>query len=187
MKECCQSAVARKYATAYMHVFLDALSMETITHMSALTEFLSRNRRISFFFTLAALDVETKKSGITFLCTRFKMPPSMKKLMLLMLEHKRLFLLEKVLCCIQALYKKEKKIESFTITSSHALSQSALDVLQGFLAQRTGNDIIYTYAVDEKLIAGIRMQGDFHIWEYSIAQQLRLIQVPLARKGNYGR
>lgn len=177
MKEQSKEILARKYGTAFIAVFADSLTYDDIVNIASMADFLSKNKRISFFLTLPALKDEVKEEGLDFLCQKFKVVPSIHKLMTMLLAHKRSFLLEKVLRVVVQLYKKQAKIEAFHITSYPALPSSSLQEVEKFLSQQTGHSIRYSYAVDSQLISGMRMQSSEHLWEHSIEKQLREIQM----------
>ncbi len=181
MKQGNSHAIARKYAHAFVRAFYDELNIQIMDRVLHAADFLSQHRRALFFMKLPVIDVSVKMKGIEFLRERFDLGVAVKKLMVLLLKQKRAFLLEKVFRAIVTLYQERAAIESFCITSSHELSKHEIEILQRFLAQQTGHDIIYNYRVDNQLIAGIRMCSDVHLWEYSIIKQLHAIRLPLIR------
>jgi F0F1-type ATP synthase delta subunit len=82
------------------------------------------------------------------------------------------------------LFKERAGIHDFVIKSAVALSQQEKDQIEKFLARKTGQDNIYTYHVDTRLIAGVRLRSQTLLWEHSIAQQLRQLELSLVAKGN---
>ncbi|MDP3889117.1 MAG: ATP synthase F1 subunit delta [bacterium] len=174
-----ENLLAQKYARAFITVFGDQLTLEKVDKLYNAAEFLAANQRIIFFMKLAMIDDKIKKQSLDFLCKRFNLDDTVKKLMLLLLKHKRLSLLEYVLRTVSKVYKNQAGIELFTLISSHELSEHDKQVLKQFLEQQTGHTIMYNYKIDKQLIAGIRMQSDQHLWEYSIAKQLHAMQLTL--------
>ena len=76
-----------------------------------------------------------------------------------------------------ALPISRNKIARVKISSSHDITQQDLDAIERFLVNQTGLSIIYTYAIDKKLIAGIRLQSNTLLWECSINKQLTQIKL----------
>ena len=106
------------------------------------------------------------------LIDHYKLPSFFEKLITLLVHDKRAPLMSRVLKELVALYRKKHTIVFFEITSSHGLTHEQLDNIEQFLARKTGCDIIYKYEVDTTLIAGLRLQSDAFVWEYSIRKQL---------------
>ena len=173
--------LARRYAQAFLNVYGHELVPEVRERLQHLHRFLSAHSSILFFLTIPTIDDEVKKQGLAFLCEKFELPHCVKKSMFLLLASKRALLLEQMLGFIDVLYNKEHAISSFVIRSAHPLSSSHKEVLVGFLKAQTGHDIVHNYVLDKSLIAGIRMCSDTHLWEHSIARQLREIQLLLVR------
>lgn len=176
-----QQRIARRYAQAYCNVFGDDITPDSLERLVQLVDFLSTQKRILFFFRLPTLDHRIKEQGIATLCERYQLPESFKRLGALLVEHKRAFLLANVSNAIVREYNRRQKRERFTITSYPELQQSQKSIILASLAAQTGSTVEGTFTVDEKLIAGIRMRSDVHMWESSLAQQIRCLQLSLMR------
>jgi len=64
----------------------------------------------------------------------------------------------------------------FNITSSHHLDISDLEIIEKFLAFKTGKKIISHHNLNKKLIAGIRLESNTLLWEYSIYKQCETLR-----------
>ncbi|MGB8366998.1 MAG: F0F1 ATP synthase subunit delta, partial [Candidatus Babeliales bacterium] len=102
-----------------------------------------------------------------------------QKLLELLLNDNRAFLICDVLYYVCLLYRQYKNITKFAMISSHLLSEEDKKIIKHFLMQMTEQDIMYTTKIDKKLIAGIRLQSDTLLWEYSIRQRLAEAQLLL--------
>jgi len=169
--------VAKKYAQAFINVFLDTLSLQDYDNIQQASK--NINKQILFFLRLPALDYTVRKDALIMLSKRFNLPPPVQKLLLLLLKDNRAFLVCEVLHYVCLLYRQYKHITEFAIMSSHPLTVDDRGIIKHFLAQMTGQDIMYTYKIDKKLIAGIRLQSDTLLWEYSIRQRLAQAQLLL--------
>ncbi len=108
---------------------------------------------------------------------QFGLPPIFDRLIHLLIQDRRVVLLADILHKLSALYRDRHGIGHVLITSSHILNNEQLSGIKRFLARKTGLDIIYTHRVDRKLIAGIRLQGDSFVWEYSVRKSLNNLLV----------
>ena len=167
--------IVRKYASAFINVFFDELDQRDYDNILAARKFLREQKRALFFLQLPALEYEVKKHGIKTFADEFDLPASVRKLLYLLLEHNRVFLITDILWKITELYKERKDMLTFIISSSHELSTEDISVIKGFLAHLSGKAIMYTYTIDKNLIAGIRLQSTTLLWEYSVRKHLNTI------------
>jgi len=172
--------LSRRYAQAFMHVYGKDIIESVFEKIRELVSFLLTHRKALFFLQLPHIPSDKKITILTeLLVEQFKLPGSFEPLIKQLVDHKRSFLIAKILHQIAQLYMKEHNIEAFIFTSSHELTKAQLEEMKRYLADRLGKDIIYEYKIDKTLIAGIRLLSDTHIWEYSIAQQLHRVSLPL--------
>jgi F0F1-type ATP synthase delta subunit len=189
------STLARRYAQAFLSVYGEQITAHACERLLLFKSFLVANRALIYLFTIPSIDQKTKERGLSFLAEKFELPPSFYSLMVLLLLSRRISLLPQVLCSLVVLYKRENGIQSFSIHSSHELSQQDLEQLRDFLTQQIADkqaayreinhekniEVACSYKQDKNLIAGIRMQSETYLWEHSIAQQLRAIELLLVR------
>ncbi len=174
------AVVAKRYAQAFTNIFLDTLSLKDYDNIWVASA--SINKQVLFFLRLPSLDYLVKKDALNTISKRFKLPLSVQKLLHVLLHDNRAFLICDVLRYVCSLYRQYKHISEFAIISSHPLTKDEIEVIKHFLAQMTRQDIMYTYKIDKELIAGIRLQSDTFLWEYSIRQRLdeaRLLLCPV--------
>lgn len=176
-----ESVLAKRYAQAYLNVYVDSISYKDFRLMRDAALFFAAQRQLLFFLNWPAIKTSTKISALRQAMAYCQMPESFNRLIDLLASHKRMFLIIKILACICEIYEKKHAIGQVTITSSHPIEPQELNVMQQFLANKTGLSIIYDYKIDKKLIAGIRLQSDTFLWEYSINKQLESMKVPLIR------
>ena len=165
-------SVARNYAIAFLNSFIDDISLDDFQAIRTVLRFFKKHKEILSMLHLPGLAVDTKISALHKLLEGLSAPESLKRLVTVLVEHKRIALTSDVLVRIVSLYKRRKKIASFTITSAHPLLDDELQSMQDFLAQKTGETILYDYAMDKNLIAGIRCQSETLLWEHSVRKQL---------------
>ena len=176
-----QSVIAKKYANAFLNVFIDQLSPQTMRHVCSLGDFLSRNHLLIYFLRWPVLAKEVKIKALDDMLHQFSLGQPFGKLISLLADNKKMHLIGDILKHICTLYDVRKKRIHFTIASSHDLTTHECSVIVEFLANITGASIIYDYKVDKNLIAGIRLQSNTYLWQYSIGQHLDMMKLPLIR------
>lgn len=167
-----ESDIAKKYAQAFLNVFGPQLSREDFDNVCAAALFFKQNQELLFFLSWPIIEKNTKIKALNQALEAFKLHAPFNKLIDLLASQKRTYLIMLVLDKLCILFKERNNIMTFTISSSHQLDTRELEILKRFLANLTGQDIIYDYMVDKDLIAGIRMRSDTLLWEYSISKQL---------------
>lgn len=165
-------SVARNYAIAFLNSFIDDISLDDFQAIRAFLRFLKEHKKMLSMLNVPGLSAETKVHALQKILEGLSAPESLTRLMVVLVEHKRTFLIRDVVAHIVSLYKRRKKIALFTITSSHRLLDDELQSIQDFLAQKTGETILYDYAIDKDLIAGICCQSETLLWEHSMRKQL---------------
>lgn len=167
--------IIRKYAVAYLHVFGDDFTQADMVQCRRAAEFLKAHRRALFLLKVPLISLEIKKEGLKDFVKKFELPHSMMALVNLLLEHKRAFLLANILLAIIDIYKETNHIHLVTVSSSIALDAQQQKAIEQFLGAQVSGTLLYSYDVDKKLIAGIRLQSDTVLWERSINKRLREI------------
>lgn len=173
--------IAKKYAQAFLNVYADQMTYDDFFNVCSAAEFFSENKKLLFFLSWPVVATTTKEEALYKILAQCKLSGPFKKLVAILVLHKRTFLIKDVLKQLCILYKKSNNIAAFTISSSHRLHDEEIKMLQEFLANITKHAIIYTYSIDKDLIAGIRLQSETFLWEHSIRKQLASIQLPLIR------
>jgi len=168
-----QTIIAKRYAQAFLNLYIQKLTDVDLVNVGAAIDFLAKNRSILALLKVPHITAEDKIAALEqIIIIKQGLPTVFKKLIVVLVHHKRAALLLETLEQLTQLYNAHKHVELYKISSSHALDESDLQALQKFLAQKTGHLVYYTYTIDPRLIAGVRMQSDQRLWEYSIKKQL---------------
>jgi ATP synthase F1 delta subunit len=171
--------VSKKYALAFLNLFGSRLSPVDIEHIDQAMRFLFEHQQVLGLLKISGISNEDKRRVLYKFAQKYKLPALFNHVIDLLVEHKRAFILPHVLEMIIFVFQQREGIDTFKISSSHPLEKEVIAILEHFLQQKTGQRIRSSYTIDESLIAGIRMQSSTFLWEYSVAQQLRELQVPL--------
>lgn len=165
--------LSRKYALAFVHVFGDQLTTDDILNCAKAEQRLSEYKQLNFFLRMPFIDDHLKRNALTTILHKAKLPESFDRLLHLLLEHKRSFLLDAVLRWIQSMSMDLKNIASFDIASSHALTEEQYQDLTAFLTRTTGRTIISKQTIDPTLLAGLSMKSETLRWEHSLKSYLQ--------------
>lgn len=176
-----ESVLSQRYAQAYLNVHIDTISYKYFRNIRDAALFFAQNRHLLFFLNWPAIKTPAKIDALRQAMNYCQVPASIDRLIDLLAAHRRMFLIINILEYICKIYEKKHAIAQVTISSSHPVTDQELKVMQEFLANKTGLSIIYDYKIDKKLIAGIRLQSDTFLWEYSINKKLESIKLPLIR------
>lgn len=168
--------VSRKYAKAFLNLYEDQISVEDFTGIKKLEIFFRDHKKVIYFLSIPNILPETKEKLLGELFQKFNIKTLLNPLVHLLSKSKRLSLIDDILKHIRLLYKERKGIMRFSITSSHEISNQDLEIIENFLAYKSNKTIISTYKVDKKLVAGIRLQSDTLLWEYSIYKQCETLR-----------
>ena len=165
--------LARKYATAFVNVFADSLSLADIEKINNALALLATLQNLSFFLQLPYIDDALKKRSLAKLLTnQSALPASFEKLIDLLIAHKRSFLIYPIMRNIHELIMEQKGVSLFTISSSHELDNQQREDIKEFLARKSGRIIMGKYTLNKKLIAGLRLQSNTLLWEHSLRKYL---------------
>lgn len=174
-----QSETAKKYAVAYLNVFGDQHTFEDFCSMWRASQFLLEHHSLLFYLSLSMIHEVDKKRFIDMFFEKFHLFDSLKQLFYLLLQNKHVFLATDVLRDIYGLYKIQHNISDLQVISSSDLSEEKIEEIKNFFTKLSGQHVVVRYSVNPGLIAGIRLQTDTLLWEYSIAQQLRKLKQEL--------
>ena len=174
-----RSDIAKKYAQAYLNVCGQEHTYEDFCSMWRAAQFLSEHHSLLFYLSLSIIDEKDRKRFIDLFFEKFHLFSSLKDLFYLLLKNKHIDLAADVLRDIYALYKIQHNLVDLHVTSSSDLAEEQLEEVKHFFMQLSGKNPQIRYHVNPSLIAGIRLQTETHLWEYSIAQQLRKLKQEL--------
>jgi F-type H+-transporting ATPase subunit delta len=166
-------SIAKKYAQAFLNVFEQTISPADFDQLCLLGQFLNAHKRALFFLGLPHIPLDEKVRTVTAMINRYKLPVSLSKLFTLLIEDGRSLLMGEVMNQVCEEYRIRNNIQTFAITSSHTLKQEELADIKSLLEHATKTKVVYSYKLDKKLVAGLRLQSATSLWEYSIEKQLR--------------
>ncbi len=170
------SPISKKYAQAYLQEYQDDLSIDQVQNFKNVIAFCrDYHNFLSILSILAEKQLGADMPLLHEMQEHFSLPKSIKKLIEILIKHKKLDIFAQVLQDIYCLYMLNSDILEVTITTADILEEDQKRKFENFFTKLSGKKIISTAMIDESLIAGIRMQSDFFLWEYSIKSQIAKI------------
>lgn len=168
--------IANKYAKAFMAVFPKSLTFADIGKMKIAQKFLQTQKQILLFLQLPQFDHERKKSMIADLISHFSLPQHLSAIILLLITHNRSFYIPTVFLSIIKLYQEETHSVEFSIKSTQNLDDRQTETIKQFLSKLLDKNITGSVSIDDSLIAGLRLQSDDYLWEYSVRKHIQTLQ-----------
>lgn len=185
--------LARKYARAFLNLYINKLTQNQYEAFLNVHDILVQQKKVLFFLGLAMIPDELKHQALEKLFIPFDCGAQFHRLVLLLLESQRIHLLPLVLNGIIQGYREAHGIVHVFAATSHTLTDTQVQALGAFFkellnAQRAAHTrqvttVQFETKVTPQLIAGLKVQGDNFLWEYSIDKQLREIEQLLSSKG----
>lgn len=178
-----QSPIAKQYAKAYMIEYGSLLQSADIEAMKSAIRFFKRHHNFISLVNLLVEPDKTQNVVLDELFDHFLLAQNLKKLINVLIVHKRLTLFAQVLQDICCLYFHANNILELTIVTATPLENDEFEKFEIFFRKLSGKITLSTVVHDPSLIAGVRMQSDLFLWEYSIAARLRNLRQKMLIEG----
>lgn len=167
--------ISQKYAKAFMAVFPKSCTFADMGKINIAQKFLQTRKQTLLFLQLPQFDQERKKSMVADLISHFSLPHQLSAIMLLLIAHNRSFYIPDVLLCITQLYKEQTNSIEFSLKSAQSLNEKQIESIKQFLGKLLNKNIIATSSIDTSLIAGLRLQSNDYLWEYSVRKHIQTL------------
>ena len=167
--------LSQKYAKAFMAIFPKAITLSDMGKIKTAQQFLQAHKQALLFLQLPQFSQERKKSMVADVISHFSLPEQLSALILLLIKHNRSFYIPDVLACINNLYKKQTQSMSFSFKSAQPMTEKQITTIKQFLSTLLNKNIIAEPSLDRSLIAGLRLQSDEYLWEYSVRKQVQTL------------
>ncbi len=165
--------ISKKYALAFLNLHFDDIDNVVIDNILRVISFLKRNKTFYISLRIPSISNTVKQDALVKMADSFKLSQGLKRVFLLLLQDKRIEILDKVLFEIIVCYREKKDIKLFKVSTSHKLDDAEKDRILSFVEHVAKSEVLTKFIVDEKLICGFRIQSKNFLWERSMAKQLR--------------
>lgn len=171
--------LANRYAQAFYTIFPQACSVKSSDLLHQMNQFFSGHKKILFLLSLPQLTIHDKKKALQTMVHAIGLPEVYCTLYMLLMQHKRTFLITEVGIQLRRLILQKNNIQECEIVSSVVLTDEAQRQLRLLFEKKIRCTIMAHYTVDTSLIAGIALKSDTLAWEYSVRKQLHMIKQSL--------
>ena len=168
--------ISKKYAQAFLNLYYEKLDDRCIQAFVALDSFFKSNKKVAVYLNMPTIPGAVKREALTRMFSSLDICNNIKILINVLLEHRRIEAFGNVVHHIIRQYRVRRNIQEFRVITSHELSDDAKKRVIRFLEKKTGGLIIASFECDSSLIAGMRICGDYILWEHSVARQLRNVK-----------
>lgn len=168
--------LSRRYAIAFLHLHATEFNLNICDRIESAAGFLKNTSAAQLILKLTTLEPCVYTESLQAFVEHFKIPVSLMSLVALLIEHNRLSLLPEILIQLANCYKEQQGILTYQIISPQVLDATEKETIIDFLQKQSDKKIMYKEIIDQSLIAGIRLQSDTTLWEYSVKKQLSQLQ-----------
>jgi F-type H+-transporting ATPase subunit delta len=169
-------AIAKKYAIAYLNLYFNKLTEDIIKNLAAMKKFLYKNKNFYAYLCIPRLSLEMKLDFVDRLCKAFRLTKNEIKLMHVLIEQKRIDLLDAILKRIIEEYHVKKGIVLLKACTSHEANDIQKGKITSFIQRLIKKDIVIDFYIDKNLINGIRIKDTTLLWEHSVRKHLKKLK-----------
>lgn len=176
-------SIAKKYAVAFLNLYLDELTISDIERLGIFEHFLKKNRHFYISLGIPSIKLETKRLALDKISENFQFKKPISKLMNALLISGRIEILHKVLRQIRFGYTRRTNIQFFKVVTSHELNIQDKKTIVKLIQQLSNAKIRTRFLVNKRLIVGIRIESPSLLWERSIKKELLKVSQSIAKEG----
>lgn len=165
--------LCKRYAKAFLNIYYYTMDLATVINLDKLISFLKENQKDLFYIQLFDNKSPMFKDAFYKLLERFDLHQGFQKLIDLLIQNHRLFLIINLFEAIAREYRYRSKYSKFNIEAAQELKETDLNKLKLFLERKTKTTVYYYTKTNPRLIAGVKMYSDDYKWEHSVLQKLK--------------
>lgn len=174
-------AIAERYASALLDVASGHGDAEQVkTNLAAFAAVVGESKDLQAFLANPAVPKESKRVVLSELLKRLGSTPTMRNFLNVVVDHRRAGLLPEIADEYTAKLNVKLGIAEAAVTSAAELSAQEKAGLVKGLERATGLKIVAKYAVDAALLGGAAVRIGSVIYDGSVREQLRRLEVELA-------
>lgn len=166
-------SVAKKYALAYLNLYIDELTDNMIEDVSRLKNFLYKNKKFYAYLSIPKLSLETKLDFVSRLCNAFNLSHGEITLMRLLVKQKRIDLLDATFKKIIEEYHIKKGEILTNVYTSHEINDMQKMMISDFVQNHVKEKVELKFFIDKSLINGIRIKSSRRLWELSVRKHIK--------------
>lgn len=164
--------LASRYAQAFLRIYDAQIVIHDINQLQDIVDIVESQRLGLFLADLHMIELSNQVAWFKQLIGQSPLAKPLYSLVNLLISHKRISLFPAVIKDLIKSYLKNHNIYKITVKSFPSLLHEDKNTIELFLKQRYGSAVLIRYEIDARLLAGISIQTDDELWQYSCAQQL---------------
>ena len=175
--------VARRYAAALADVLLAGGSpREVQDELIAWESMIQSSELLQQVFSNPTVAYEQKRGLLEELIKRTKVQQPTANFLRILLKNQRLTELGEINKRLAQVLDERSGVVAAQVTTARPVSEEIKKSLNGRLATITGKDVRLSFAIDETLIGGMVTRVGSTVYDGSIRNQLRQLELKLAGK-----
>lgn len=177
------AGLAGRYATAVFELALEERALDSVTaDIAALKDMLAGSSELLRLVRSPIFSREEQGRAMDAVLTRANAGNLTKKLVLLLAQKRRLFMLANVITAFEGLLARHRGEVAADVTSARALSADETAELKRVLKEKLGREPKLTTHVDPKLLGGLVLRVGSRMIDSSLRAKLDGLRA--AMKGN---
>lgn len=175
------STLVFKYARAFLNTHCGDMTRAKLDQLTQVAQELEKLNEAFMYVTYAQKGSPEAYKSILHFLKKFDADTLLEGMVKFLAQQGRLNLLADILNGIVTLYKEDQAIVVCMVKSSCALTEDQKVLIENSIKDSlAGKQAEITYNLDPDLIAGIRIQIDDCVGEYSVAKQIGEMRNALA-------
>lgn len=175
--------VARRYAAALADVLLaGGSSVEVQDELIAWESMIQTSELLQQVFSNPTIAYEQKRALLETLIKRTKIQQPTANFLRILVKNQRLTELGEINKRLAQVLDERSGVIAAQVTTARPVSEDIKKSLNGRLTTMTGKDVRLSFAIDEALIGGLVTRVGSTIYDGSISNQLRQLELKLAGK-----
>ena len=167
-----RNKLALLYARAFFRLYGQVMDQAFVHSVERLMVFLRERPLFLEYFKMRAVLPQVKIDAMKEAFKRSNAPEQLNGLIDLLGAHGRLWLIVVILDVLVEVWYEHHHYVRGTISSWPEINNEEMVRVQEFFLRKTGYHLVAQTAVDQSLIAGIRITTPLHMWERSVRKTL---------------
>ncbi len=165
---------SERYALALLELSVENLEIDIIEkNILSLIELTKKNSYLSNFLKNPTHNIEIQKKIFSEISKIMSLNKTLSNFLLLIIQKRRIFYLDKILEKFIKLSSKKKGIIDAILISSKELSQSEKDLINKEVSNAVNSNLEFSFKLDKKLISGVKIQVGSLLIDTSLSNKLR--------------
>jgi len=174
------SGAASRYATALFELADEAGSLDAVAgDLAQLREMLNGSEDLARLVRSPVYSAEDQAGAFKALLSSAGMSGIVANFIGLIIQNRRLFLLDDMISGFLALLANKRGEMSADVTSAHALSEAQLASIKAALKTATGADVQINTKVDQSLLGGLIVKVGSRMIDSSLKTKLNSLKIAM--------